>query len=49
VTWHGWLEGELAQIRERDQWRAWRIFDSSGPEGRLAGADTAVVSFASND
>jgi 8-amino-7-oxononanoate synthase len=49
VTWNGWLEAELAQIRERDQWRAWRTFDSSGPEGRLAGADTAVVSFASND
>ncbi len=56
MSWQGWLEGELAQIRGRDQWRAWRTFDASGPEGRLAGvegemagADTTVVSFASND
>jgi 8-amino-7-oxononanoate synthase len=49
VTWSGWLEAELAQIRGRDQWRALRIFDAAGPDGQLAAAGDPVVSFAAND
>lgn len=43
MTWSGWLDTQLAQIRGRDQWRTCRIFDPSGADGQ------AVVSFAAND
>ncbi|MDQ6617173.1 MAG: 8-amino-7-oxononanoate synthase [Actinomycetota bacterium] len=49
MTWRGWLDGELAQIRARDQWRGLRTFDAAGPEGRLGPDGGPVVSFASND
>jgi 8-amino-7-oxononanoate synthase len=47
--WAGWLDGELAAIRSRDQWRDLRLFDAAGPEGRMGPDRRPVVSFASND
>lgn len=47
--WSTWLEGELAQVRARDQWRSPVVFDAAGPEGLLGGDGQPVVSFASND
>jgi len=49
VTWSGWLETELADVRGRDQWRACRAFDAVGPHGRLGVGGQEVVSFAAND
>ena len=52
VTWRSWLDGELAGIRARDQWRQLRTFDACGPVGTLGAAGSSVapvVSFASND
>lgn len=47
--WQAWLDGELAGIRARDQWRQLRTFDAAGPVGTFGPDRVPVVSFASND
>src|SRR5467141_3375893 len=49
MTWREWTEGEAAEIRAADRWRAPRDLDAAGPEGKLAPDGRPVVSFASND
>jgi 8-amino-7-oxononanoate synthase len=48
MTWPGWVDGQLADVRVAGQWRAVRTLDGRGPLFRLEDG-RRVVSFASND
>ena len=48
-AWSERVRAELERVVDEGRWRAPREFDARGPVGRLEGAPTGVVSFASND
>lgn len=47
--WSEWCDTETERIRAAGRWRAPRVLDAAGPEGKLGADGRAVVSYASND
>jgi len=49
TAWAEWVDDQCRLVSRAGQWRTTRTFDAAGPTGTLAGVDSPVTSFASND